>query len=83
MKTNITIEMTDEEYEAYKDFLNGKYVEKEQVESSVTKYLEATGFEKINTTLYRSSIDPLGRGSDAVSVVYKKGKTQVTVDMRE
>ena len=83
MKANITIEMTDEEYEAYKDFINGKYGKKEQVENDITKYLEATGFKKVNSTLYRSSIDPLGRGADAVELVYKKEKVRVVVDIKE
>jgi hypothetical protein len=74
--------MTDEEYEAYKDFLNGKKVEKGNTNHNLITYLIATGFEETNCSSCRG-IGELGGHQTITTFVYKKENIRVTVDMWE
>lgn len=84
MKTTITIEMNDDEYSAYKDFLNGKYV---KVGSPVRDFLEKSGFEEdLEDKRVMSSIvyDPLAGPVRIRSIaVFKKGNAKVTIEGEE
>ena len=81
MKTTITIEMNDDEYSAYKDFLNGKYV---KAGSSVWDFLEKSGFEKdLEDKRMMSSIvnDPFAGPVMIRSIaVFKKDNVKVTIE---
>lgn len=48
-KINITVEMTEKEYEDYKAIRNGDYLEKEVAKMDLNKILELKRFIKVDT----------------------------------
>ena len=70
------VEMTDEEYEKYKDFLDGKYVKSgEQI--GISEYLEATGYKCVK----RMSLNDHMHDPTEI-VIYEKDKTEITIQAK-
>ena len=74
MKTTITVEMTDEEYQEYKKFLSGIYIDKSELD--LVKALEILGYtqtnieEKFDIKSHRllAHIEYKGKANDTISI---------------
>lgn len=76
----LIVEMTDDEYERYKQFANGDHVEPSGKLDDLYRYLSKSGFEK-DTKSVKGFIDPI-TGDITATLEFKKGNTKIIV-MRE
>lgn len=71
------VEMSEEEYERYKQFSNGDYVEPNGKLEDIYRYLLKSGFEKDEKSI-KGFIDPI-TGDMTANLEFRKGNTKIIV----
>ncbi len=75
------VEMSEEEYERYKQFTNGDYVEPSGKLEDVYRYLLKSGFKEAKESA-KSFIDPT-IGDITATLEFKKGNTKIIVKIEK
>lgn len=83
MKTTITVEFTEEEYEEYKFIMKNKYLISKN--EDIFDFLDKAGYMLISRRPFQNPFpaanDPLGR-PEGERFVYEKDKTKVFVEVK-